>query len=100
MRRAGRLPPPVECKRCTAMKRTLQSLLIAYLLTGTSLAATDSFVGDWKLVPSKSTYIDVMKVASLGGNKYAFDFGGGEEKITVDGTEHQAGQGTILSVTA
>ena len=82
------------------MKRTLQSLLIAYLLTGTSLAATESFVGDWKLVPSKSTYIDVMKVASLGGNKYAFDFAGGEEKITVDGTEHQAGQGTILSVTA
>jgi len=82
------------------MKRVLQSLLIAHLLTGTSLAATNSFVGDWKLIPSKSTYIDVMKVASLGGNKYAFDFGGGQEKITIDGTDQQAVQGTMLSVTA
>jgi hypothetical protein len=77
----------------------LQWLLVTQLLTGTSLAATDSFVGDWKLSPSKSTYIDVMKVASLGGNKYTFDFGGGQERIAVDGTEQQAVQGTTLSVT-
>jgi hypothetical protein len=80
------------------LKRTLQGLLAACLLTGTSAAATDSFVGDWKLNPSKSTYIDVMKVGSLGGNEYAFDFGGGPERVAVDGTEQQALQGTMLSV--
>ncbi|HTK31577.1 MAG TPA: hypothetical protein VL332_06390 [Candidatus Saccharimonadaceae bacterium] len=81
------------------LKRTLQSLLVLCLLTGTSLAATDSFVGDWKLNPSKSTFVDVMKVASLGGNQYAFDFGGGQERIAVDGTDQQALQGTTLAVT-
>jgi hypothetical protein len=80
-------------------KRALQWLLVAYLLTGTSWAATDSFVGDWKLNPSKSKFIDVMKVGSLGGNQYAFDFGGGPERIAVDGTDQQALQGTTLSVT-
>jgi hypothetical protein len=81
------------------LKRALQWLLVTNLLMGTSLAATDSFVGDWKLNPSKSKYIDVMKVGSLGGNKYAFDFGGGPERIEVDGTDQQALQGTTLSVT-
>ena len=79
--------------------RTLQWLLVTYLLVGTSLAATDSFVGDWKLNSSKSKYIDVMKVGSLGGNEYAFDFGGSQERIAVDGTDQQALQGTTLSVT-
>jgi hypothetical protein len=49
--------------------------------------------------PSKSQLIDVMKVESLGGNRYAFDFGGGPEKIAVDGTDQPAVQGTMLSVT-
>jgi hypothetical protein len=82
------------------LKRMLQWLLVTHLLTGTSLAATDSFAGDWKLSPSKSTYIDRMKVASLGGNNYTFDLGGGHERIAVDGTDQQALQGTTLSVTA
>jgi len=82
------------------LKRTLQWLLVTYLLVGTALAATDSFVGDWKLNPSKSKFMDVMKVESLGGNKYAFDFGGGQERIAVDGTDQQGLQGTTLSVTA
>lgn len=81
------------------MKRTLQWLLAAHLLMGTSWAATDAFVGDWKLNPSKSTYVDVMKVASLGGNQYGFDFGGSQERIAVDGTDQQGVQGTTLSVT-
>ena len=81
------------------LKRLLQWLLVTHLLTGTSLAATDSFIGNWKLSPSKSTYIDVMKVASLGANQYTFDFGGGPERIAVDGTDQQGLQGTTLSVT-
>jgi hypothetical protein len=80
-------------------KRTLQ-LVVSCLLTATLWAATDPFVGDWKLNASKSKLVDHMKVESLGGNKYAFDFGGGPERIAVDGTDQQAVQGTMLSVTA
>jgi hypothetical protein len=82
------------------LKRTFQWVLVACLLTGTALAATDAFVGDWKLNPSKSKLMDVMKVGSLGGDKYVFDFGGGQEPIAVDGTDQQAYQGTTLAVTA
>jgi hypothetical protein len=80
-------------------KRAFQLLVVACLVMGTLWAATDPFVGDWKLSPSKSKLIDHMKVESLGGNKYAFDFGGGPEMIAVDGTDQQAVQGTMLSVT-
>ena len=80
-------------------KRTFQALLVTFLMIGTLWAATDSFIGDWKLNPSKSKVIDVMKVESLGGQKYAFDFGGGPEKIAVDGTDQTGGYGTMLAVT-
>ena len=80
-------------------KRTFQLLLVACLVTGSLWAATDSFVGDWKLNPSKSEFIDKMKVESLGGNKYEFNFGGGAEKIVVDGTDQSGYSGTMLSVT-
>ncbi len=72
--------------------------LLTSLLVGAAWAATDPFVGDWKLNPAKSRFMDVMKIARLGGNRYAFDFGGGEEKIVVDGTEQPGLQGTTLAV--
>src|SRR5215471_5601258 len=81
------------------LNRPLQLLLVAYLMTGRSWAATDSFVGDWKLNPSKSIYVDQMRVESLGTNKYTFDFGGGPESIVVDGTDQHGYSGTMLSVT-
>ena len=41
-----------------------------------------------------------MKVTSLGGNKYSFDFGGGSpETIVADGTDQQANSGTTMSTT-
>jgi hypothetical protein len=81
------------------LKRTFPLVLVACLVTATVWAATDSFVGDWKLNPSKSKYIDRMKVESLGGNTYAFDFGGGAERIVADGTDQTGGYGTTLAVT-
>lgn len=80
------------------VKRTFQLVLLACLVTATVSAATDSFVGDWKLNPSKSKLIDKMKVESLGGKKYAFDFGGGPERVVVDGTDQPAVYGTKLCV--
>jgi hypothetical protein len=82
------------------LKRTFQVLLVASLVTATLRAATDPFVGDWKLNPSKSKLVDHMKVEGLGGNKYAFDLGGGPERIVADGTDQAGAFGTMLSVTA
>jgi hypothetical protein len=79
-------------------RRTFQLVLLAFLATVTVWAATDVFVGDWKLDPSKSKLTDMMKVEKLGGNKYAFDFGGGAERIVVDGTDQAGVYGTMLSV--
>jgi hypothetical protein len=79
-------------------KRTFPLLLLACLVTGSAWSATDSFVGDWKLDASKSTYIDRMKVDSLGANKYAFDFGGSSETIVADGSDQPGYAGTMLSV--
>jgi hypothetical protein len=94
-RRASNLP-----KEDSMFKRTFQLLLVAGLVTGALWAANDPFVGEWKLVPSKSKLTDQMKVESVAGNKYAFDFGGGPETIAADGTDQPGGYGgTTLSVT-
>ena len=70
-------------------------------MVAASWAANDPFVGEWKLDPSKSKLTDEMKVASLGGNKYAFDFGGGSpETIEVDGADQPGVGGTTLAVTS
>jgi len=81
-------------------RRGIQLLLVAILAAGTLWAADNPFVGEWKLNASKSKYFDQMKVESVAGNKYAFDFGGGAETIAVDGTDQPGGGGTVLSVTA
>jgi len=83
------------------LSRTLQSLLVAGVLTDTSWAANDPFVGKWKLNPSRSTLTDEMKVTKVGQDKYAFELGGGEpETIVVDGTFQPGIGGTTLSVAA
>jgi hypothetical protein len=79
-------------------KHTFQLLLISCLVAGASWAADDPFVGDWNLNPSRSKLTDVMKVESLGGNKFNFNFGAGPEAILVDGTEQPGHYGTTLSV--
>lgn len=81
------------------LNRTSKLLLLFYLALGTLWAEDNPFVGDWKLNPSKSQLTDQMKVASVGANKYTFDFGGGGETILVDGTDQSGGFGTTLSVT-
>ena len=80
------------------LKRSLPVLLLACLAISASRAGTNPFAGDWKLNPSKSALPDKMKVERVGGNTYAFDFGGGAEKIVVDGTEQPTplyGGGTL-----
>jgi hypothetical protein len=82
------------------LKSALRFLLVACLATGALSASNDPFLGEWKLNPSKSKLIDVMKVESVAGNKYGFDFGGGSaETIAADGTDQPGIAGTTLSVT-
>jgi len=61
-------------------------------------AVESPFIGQWKLDPSKTRMPDEMKVQNQGGNKYAFDFGGGAETIVVDGSDQPGCCGTLLSV--
>src|SRR6185312_9545243 len=83
------------------LRRIFPSLLAAAGLGADPLsAANNPFVGNWKLDPAKSKLSDRMKVQSLGGNRYVFDFGGGPEAIKVDGTAQPAEGGTTLSVAA
>jgi hypothetical protein len=63
-------------------------------------APDNPFIGEWKLVPSKSRMPDEMNVQSKGGNTYAFNFGGGVETIVVDGSDQPGLGGTLLSVKA
>jgi hypothetical protein len=73
-------------------------LLVSCVVTGALWAADDPFVGDWKLNPSRSKLTDVMKVESLGANKYTFNFGSGPETIVLDGTDQPGHYGSTLSV--
>jgi hypothetical protein len=80
-------------------KRIFRFLLVICLVTGALWAANDPFVGEWKLIPSRSRLTDQFKVESVAANKYAFDFGGGAETIATDRTDQPANFGTTLSVT-
>lgn len=81
------------------LKRFLQLMAITCWATGAAWAGDDPMVGDWKLNPTKSKLTDVMKVGSLGGNKYSFDFGGGDPEIAVaDGTDQPGHFGIMIAV--
>jgi hypothetical protein len=80
-------------------KRACQLLLVC-LATGAVWAASDPFVGTWKLNPSKSRIIDRMKIEAVGTNTYAFTFNADDaETIVADGTDQPGNGATTLSVT-
>lgn len=81
------------------LKRTIQLLLIAFLATNAAWAASDPFLGKWKLEPAKSRMPDEMKVEAAGPNTYTFDFGGKPETIVIDGTDQPGNFGSTLAVT-
>src|ERR1700761_5526186 len=73
---------------------------LAVVIAPTSLLAwSGSFVGKWKLDPTKSSLHDQMKVTAAGPNRYAFDFGGGPEYIVINGTDQPGLEGSTLAVT-
>ena len=81
------------------LKRACQLIVVACLLGGVAWATGDPMIGDWKLNPQKSKLTDVMKVGSLGGNKYSFDFGGGDPEIALaDGSDQPGHFGIMIAV--
>ena len=92
--------PRVSAKEDAAFKRTLRLSLAAWLTTSTVWAASDPFVGKWKLDPSQSKETHQMKIEAAGPNRYVFDFGGGgTETIAVDEPQQPGHSGTAVSVT-
>jgi hypothetical protein len=88
-------------RRTTMSMRAFRLLLVVCLATGTLWAADDPFVGKWKLDPAKSKLTDIMKVESVGANKYNLDLGGGViETIVPDGTDQPGVYGTTLAISA
>ena len=82
------------------LPRNSPSLAIVCLATGSLWAVDDPFLGKWKVNSAKSMLTDEMKISSLGGNKYSFDFGSGApETIVADGTDQKANSGTTMSTT-
>jgi hypothetical protein len=81
-----------------AMNRAMRLLLVVCLASGAAWAADDPMVGNWKLNPQKSKMTDEMKVTSLGGNRYAFDFGGNPVIAVADGTDQPGSYGITIAV--
>lgn len=80
-------------------KAALRFLLLACASAYPCWAASDSFVGKWKLDMAKSRLVDVMKVEAAGANQYTFRFEGAPaETIVADGTDQAGLPGTTLSV--
>ena len=82
------------------LSRIFQLLLVACLVTATSSAANDPFVGKWKVNASKSKPTDQMKVEVAGANKYTITFAPGTaDTIVADGSDQPGLSGTTFSIT-
>jgi len=83
------------------LNRAFSLLLVVCLGTSPLWAATDPFVGEWKLDISRSKIFDRMKVESIGGNSYSVDVGDGRPvTVVVDGRDQPGNDGVITSVLA
>jgi hypothetical protein len=82
------------------LNRVLRFLLVACVIPGALRAASDPFVGKWKVNPAKSTLIDEMTVELAGDNRYKLTFEPGlVDTIVADGSDQPALGGTTFSIT-
>ncbi len=78
------------------MTRMLVSLVLAAGLS----AATDPFVGTWKLDPAKSKFTgEQMKIEDLGQNRYKLTGGMDSDTLIADGTDQPVHYGRTESIT-
>jgi len=82
------------------LRRTIQLLIVMFLFLGTLSAATDPFVGKWKLNQSKSKMTgEQVTIKDLGGNKFTFTFGDISDTLVADGTDQPVHFGRTQSIT-
>ena len=80
-------------------KRTLPTLTLLCLMTGTLLAADDPFVGKWKLNLAKSNVDgEQLKIEDLGGNSYKLTSHNASSTIRADGTDQPDQFGTTTAI--
>jgi len=80
------------------MLRTISILSLACIAITSAWAATDPFVGDWKLNPARSKISDQMKVNCIEAKKCVFNLGPVPETIVLDGTDQPGEFDTTLAV--
>lgn len=81
------------------LKRSLPTLTLLCLMSGTLYAADDAFVGKWKLNSAKSNVDgEQLKIEDLGGNKYKITSHNASSTITADGTDQPDQFGTTTSI--
>jgi hypothetical protein len=91
----------VQMKNTALPNCALSLILIICWTVSASPAATDPFVGKWKVNASQSRIADQMTIEGVGENKYRLTFGGtGEtETVAADGTDQPGLNGSLLSIT-
>jgi hypothetical protein len=81
-------------------RRIVQSVIVMGLFFGSLSAATDPFVGKWKLDQSKSKMAgEQAKIEDLGGNKFTMTFGEISDTIVADGTDQPVHFGRTEAIT-
>jgi len=82
------------------LTRTVHSVIVLFLFLGTLSAATDPFVGKWKLNQSKSKMTgEQVKIEDLGGNKFTIAMGDISDTLVADGTDQPVHFGRTESIT-
>lgn len=82
-------------------KRAVLCLFVAFLAVAHLSAESDPFLGKWKLNPSRSRFVDEIRVEPLSADKCRFIFTGSPgETVVMDGTDQPGIAGTTISVTA
>jgi len=82
------------------LTRIVQTAVVMCLFLGCLSAATDPFVGKWKLNQSKSKMTgEQVKIEDLGGNKFTITFGDISDTLVADGTDQPVHFGQTQSIT-
>src|ERR1035441_4302901 len=80
--------------------RTLSTLALAAFSAAALSAATDPFVGTWRLNPAKSKFSgEQIKIDDLGQNRYKIIGGVDSDTITADGTDQPVHYGRTEAIT-
>src|SRR2546423_3543176 len=79
--------------------RTLAFLALLSLISASTLAADDSFVGKWKLNSDKSQFNGLPYIIEdAGGGRYRFTFGDDVETLPLDGKDHPTKYGNTWAI--